>query len=372
MCKTHNTIGSLTTIRSRLADNNIHEFKSLFDLLEFVNKYEPAKQQIISTHSSLIEKEKADLEMQIADIENSFLKTRTEVQKQKENRLLELDKQISDLPETNSKIIPTIIDYYRNLVIWMKIWSTQLTFHYKLKSFDRLSMNLASTEKNRLNYLKFDFDAAIRESYAFELNALSRKKMLIQELENHIYGAFGEYKVAKNLETLPDDFILINDFNFKFHPAIYNRSENDYIKSIQIDHILVSRAGVFIIETKNWSEKSMTNLNFHSPVKQIKRANYALFRMISEGMSNAALRLKKHHWGDRKIPIRNLIVLINKRPVEEFQYVKILTLSELTSYVTYFQPIFSVEETHAIADYFIRRSNNFNPANRIEVHDSPV
>lgn len=370
MCKTYNTIGSLTTIRSRLADNNIHEFKSLFDLMEFIRKYESEKEQIISNHAKLLEKEKADLELQIAGIENSFLRTVNEVQNQKQNRLSLLNRQIDELPENNSKIIPTLIDYCQNFIIWIKIWSTQLTFHYKLKSLNRLSLDLASQEKDRLNHLKLNFDHAVRESCSTELNFLQRKKNVIEDLENFIYGAFGEYKVVKNLEKLSDEFIMINDFTCQFHPAVYNRKEDDYIKSIQVDHILVSRAGVFIIETKNWSEKSISNLNFHSPVKQIKRANYALFKMISDGISNSTLRLNKHHWGDRKIPIRNLIVLINKRPAEEFQFVKILTLSELISYVEYFQPIFSIQDVQSIADYFIRRSNNINPVNQISVHDS--
>ncbi|NUY80532.1 NERD domain-containing protein [Flavobacterium sp. MAH-1] len=336
-----------------------------------MSKYESAKQQIISNHTKLIEKEKADLEIQIADMEDSYSKTRNDVQNQKETRISALNKQINDLPETNSKIIPTVIDYYRNFIIWMKIWSTQLSFHSKLKSLDRLGLDIASQEKSRLNFLNLNFDYAVGESCSTELNALLRRKNVIEELENFIYGAFGEYKVVKNLETLSDEFILVNDFTCRFQPAIYNRKENDYIKSVQVDHILISRAGVFIIETKNWSEKSISNLNFHSPVRQIKRANYALFKMISDGISNSTVRLNKHHWGDRKIPVRNLIVLINKRPTEEFQFVKILTLPELTSYVEYFPPIFSIEETRSIADYFIKRSNTINPANQISVHDSP-
>lgn len=368
MCKIYNTIGSLTTIRSRLSNNNIHEFKSLFDLLEFIDKYESIKQDILINHSELIAKEKSNLEIQIRDLEDSFLKSKNEIQNQRKNRLLELDKQIFDLPETNSKIIPILIDYYKNFIIWVKIWSTQLKFHYKLKSLNRLSANVASQEYSRLNYLKSNFDHAVSESSAAELDLLFRKKRIIEDLENFIYGAFGEHKVVKKLETLSDGFILVNDFNYQFYPAIYNRKEDDYIKSIQIDHILISRAGIFIIETKNWSEKSMKSLNLYSPVKQIKRANYALFKIISDGISNSTLKLNKHHWGERKIPIRNLIVLINKCPIEEFQFVKILTLSEMIPYIEYFQPIFTIEETQSIAEYFIARSNNANPTNKISVH----
>ena len=94
----------------------------------------------------------------------------------------------------------------------------------------------------------------------------------------------------------------------------------------------------------------MENLNLHSPVLQIKRTNYALYRVINEKISSSRLRINPHHWGDRKIPIRNLIVLINNKPREEFQHVKVLTLSEMLNYITYFEPSISNEDVKIIAD----------------------
>ena len=137
-------------------------------------------------------------------------------------------------------------------------------------------------------------------------------------------------------------------------PAIYNRQENDYIKSIQIDHLLVAPSGIFLIETKNWSEKSLKNLSLRSPVQQIKRTNFALFRLLNNEMSNFHLDLDKHHWGDKKISIKNLIVLTNTKPKEEFQYVKILMLNELLSYIYYFKPIFSSIEAQRIAEFLLK------------------
>lgn len=79
---------------------------------------------------------------------------------------------------------------------------------------------------------------------------------------------------------------------------------------------------------------------------QIRRSNYALFKILSGN-----LKLSKHHWGEKKIPIRNLIVLINEKPREEFLHVKVLTLRELTGYIEYFNTSFSNNETQRIADY---------------------
>lgn len=185
------------------------------------------------------------------------------------------------------------------------------------------------------------------------MTEIDRKKLVIDNSSNYIYGALGEQKVVKTLETLSDDFYLINDFDISFSSAIYNKREIDYIKSIQIDHILVAPSGIFLIETKNWSEKSLQDLNLRSPVQQIKRTNFVLFKLLNNEISNFHLSLGKHHWGDKKISIKNLIVLTNTRPKEEFQYVKILTLNELLSYINYFKPIFSPTETQQIAEFLL-------------------
>ena len=164
----------------------------------------------------------------------------------------------------------------------------------------------------------------------------------------------GEQKVVKELEKLSNEYILINDFALSFPRPVYNQQENDYIRSIQIDHLLISRSGIFLIETKNWSQRSQQNWQLRSPVAQIRRANFALFKIVVGGLASNDLYLNQHHWGDRKIPIRNLIVLTTTKPAEEFQHVKVLTLHELLNYVTYFKPTFSTQETEGIANYLVR------------------
>jgi hypothetical protein len=74
-------------------------------------------------------------------------------------------------------------------------------------------------------------------------------------------------------------------------------------------------------------------------------------------MANYHLHLDRHHWGIKKIPIKNLIVLTNSKPKEEFQYVKVLTLNELLGYVQYFKPTFSNSEAQRITDYLININN---------------
>lgn len=99
----------------------------------------------------------------------------------------------------------------------------------------------------------------------------------------------------------------------------------------------------------------MASLDLRSPVKQVKRTNFAIFKILNEHIASGRISINQHHWGDQKIPIRNLIVLINSKPSEEFQFVKVLMLNELVNYINYFKPIFSNEETKSIAHYFLQR-----------------
>lgn len=55
-------------------------------------------------------------------------------------------------------------------------------------------------------------------------------------------GKFGEEQVSSILEDLPNDYKIFNDI------YIYLKD-----KTVQIDHIIISKYGVFVIETKNYS-----------------------------------------------------------------------------------------------------------------------
>lgn len=351
MCKVYNQIGSLTTIKSHLNNHEINEFKSINELITFKNNYSTNHQQIISHHSILIEKEKTELNEEIAKLEDLIEVNKDGIRQHLNLNLNELKKQLDNIPSTQSNVLKTMLSYFERKVIKRKIHNIETNFDTKIANSIQQLTNTLKTKSNRLQHIVTNFDDAVNQSCFLQLKELERKKNIIEDINTSIYGAIGEQKVSKDLENLSDDYILINDFTYTFHPVIYNRQENDYIKSVQIDHILISPSGIFLIETKNWSENSINSLSLRSPVKQIKRTNFALFKILVKEISSL---LDRHHWGDKKVPIRNLIVLINQKPNEEFQHVKILTLKELRNYVEYFKPIFSAKETQKIANFLLK------------------
>jgi Nuclease-related domain len=266
-----------------------------------------------------------------------------------------LKRQLNSLiNEGSTSLIQKLVNNFRQ-------WNYKRQLRYKLRNFEAAvskSINklvdIRQVSNKRYQFITSEFNMAVEESSQTALLQIDRKKSAIDKLSSFIYGALGEQKVVKTLEGLSDEYFLINDFAVSFSPAIYNRQENDYIKSIQIDHLLVAPSGIFLIETKNWSEKSLGNFNLRSPVQQIKRTSFVLFKLLNNEMSNVRLRLDKHHWGDKKISIKNLIVLINTKPKEEFQYVKVVTLNELLGYINYFKPTFSSNETERIAEFLLK------------------
>ncbi len=355
MCRTYNTIGSLTAVKSHLEANHIHDFRSLKEVIDFHTLYTINRQQLIAHHENLIKQEKEKLTTDLQHIDYTI-----EREKQQEEQRLtsEIDKLKQQLSASINQIpinrFQKITNCLRQLYYKWKLIYKERTYDYKIFKSIKNLVALRQIKDKRFQFIDSQFSMAVEQSSQGELWEFDRKKSVIDDLSSCIYGAFGEQKVAEILETLSDDYILINDFAVSFSPAIYNRKENDYIKSIQIDHLLVAPSGIFLIETKNWSEKSLENSNLRSPVQQIRRTSYALFMLLNGNMSNLHLRLDKHHWGDKKIPIRNLIVFIKTKPSEEFQYVKVLTLNELPHYINYFKPIFSSSETQIIASYLVR------------------
>jgi hypothetical protein len=235
----------------------------------------------------------------------------------------------------------------------------------EIKELEEAKVNtIEIRDKNILNKFLYYFKArkliknhaALVNNYEAVLSQRSsdsyRKLEFIKETVDGLYstiaGAVGENAVVSELQKLSDKYYLINDFSIKFNPPIFNKRKNDRIYSIQIDHLLICQSGIFVLETKNWSSKSIENLDLRSPVEQIKRASFALFVFLNSDKNQG---LVPNHWGSKKIPIKNIIVMTNIAPKSDFQHVKVLTIDKLNSYIQYFDEIFDEAETEDIFNY---------------------
>ncbi|MCK8519272.1 nuclease-related domain-containing protein [Methanoculleus sp. 7T] len=137
-------------------------------------------------------------------------------------------------------------------------------------------------------------------------------------------GAIGEETVIAALSRISDEYHLFNDVNLRFHPPIHWREMNDYIKSSQIDHIVVGPTGLFVVETKNWKfsdiEKKSDKL-----VYQVRRSSLALWYY-----------LRKNYARNDVPKTRNVVVSVQGcRPGQKLDsHIDITTPNRLCEYIT--------------------------------------
>jgi glutamyl-tRNA reductase len=72
MCNVYNSIGCLTVIKAHLRQNNINDFNSLNEVVNFQKNYLTYRQEIVSSHEKIIEQEKTSISADILQLESSI------------------------------------------------------------------------------------------------------------------------------------------------------------------------------------------------------------------------------------------------------------------------------------------------------------
>ncbi len=353
MSKVYQTIGSLKQVKAHLDQHGLSEFSSLQDVIRFHQQFEFKRQAVIAQHSDFIKQEKNTLSEELVILKDELERSREIVRHQLETEKESWQQKLDSIPTYASLSIKKFFSDFRRKRISNKLEGLKLESELIIEKAVKPKNQAYLLKRARFDFLDQNLHQAVDESARLDLLELDKKHKLINAIMPTVWGAVGENKVVKELERLPDGYFLINDLNLHFPKPLYYKEDGSYIQSVQIDHVLVSPAGVFVIETKHWSRQSLANLDLRSPVQQIKRAGYAMYMVIQSYLS-AGFGL--HRWGKRKIPVRNVIVFINQKPIGEFSHVKILILSQLRSYISYFEPSLSESETERLTD-FLRSIN---------------
>lgn len=98
-------------------------------------------------------------------------------------------------------------------------------------------------------------------------------------------GADGELKVLDVLSKLGDEYHIFCGLNMVLNYwSIYNGKKN--LRSAQMDFVVVSRKGIFLIEVKNWSTEYLKNNPNLSPYEQTDRAGRVLWIFLKQVMDN--------------------------------------------------------------------------------------
>jgi len=354
MAQIHGQIESLKKLKFELRSCGITRFNSIKEINDFLFNFQHEKEAIINNQREILINEINELKLTIKENRDKCERTKSKTLTEIEVRIDAIRINIDNLTvRVNKSFIHKILYSCRlkkqkELLEYFSS-NTPLIVSNAIKNIQGIIEN----SENKLKNFNENNELIINERSLPKIRKLNTVKKTIEDLHPIIAGAVGESLVVKEIEKLPDDYILINDYYLKFNPPIYNRNTKDKIFSIQIDHLLITKSGIYILETKNWSKKSVESLDLRSPVEQITRTSYALFLIVND----AKIRLTEHHWGDKQIPIKNLIVMINEKPNVDFKYVKVKSLKELNNYLTYFEPILTEKEVDRIVKYLIRIQN---------------
>jgi hypothetical protein len=351
MAQVINTVGSLTTLKTELHKRGINEFHSIKEIDEFERTYAHNRATAVKDLTQKLELELESLPSQITALESLISKKRNEAIEEVDHRI-KRDKQ--KIGEIDAKRETTFLRYcFSPLIASFLRGKVNLT-EYGRDDLVRRSVRVEVSKRDqlqkRLADLKDNFNATLRREADEKLQRLKHVKLSLDEVRPFILGAIGESKVAFVLSSLPDEYVVIHDVSTELLEPISLPSEHDTIHSFQIDHVVVGPTGVFVIETKHWGENTINNPEVFSPIKQVRRSGYALYRMINQAVKDGVIYFEGG-WGDRRISVRNILVLTASSVKDEYQHVKVVDLNSLNGYVKWFDEEFTPSDIKEIVNY---------------------
>jgi len=349
MAKIYGSLGSFSELKKRL--EKIYRPNNLKDIIDFKNNLPKAPSEIKVKAEKEILEEIDNLRNKLKELS---IKYKGKINDRK--KLLTEEKNDIALKINIYSVKPTNI--FRRLYYYLKLKlllkrKNILDNHFdeeKRKPFLYLEKKILST-KEELDYKEKNLEKLIEKKIKPEIERLNTTNSLLLKNNKLYKGALGEEKVLDELRKLPDSFSVINNFKKSFSKGIYRKRTDDWIYSVQIDHIVIGPTGIFIIETKNWSQRSINNEDLFSPVRQVGRANHALYCYLNNLIKKNYLPSLNHRWGPLKISLNSIVVSIQEPLQQEFQHVKVLSLQGLFSYITHRKQIFSKNQIEELTKF---------------------
>jgi len=332
-----NNSGALTDLFKNMKKESVFGFNSINDIIEYKKNYQNEINKIKTEKLN-------ELLQEIESLEKKYNNQINEYEIKKNDQKIKIDNEIEQLKVFYNELNKNIFNKIRKYFIKRKLEKYELKYDYyielPLKKYAQENINV----KNKILYLKNNQDFEVEKRSNDKIKSIEHTVSVINSNSSLLYGSIGEIKAIELLKQLPEQYYIINDVRRKFDPPIYNKNENDRIYSIQIDHIVIGPTGIFIIETKYWSQKSIDNKYLFSPVKQLRRSSYALFVLLNGIINDRKIPEFSNNWGQFKISISSVLLMVNASTDQQFQFVKVLTEDNLINYIKKGNVIFNEKQ----------------------------
>lgn len=347
MAHIYRQIDSTKTLRAELDSRNISMFNSIREIEDFKRNYNSLKEDVLTQAQINLQKEISQKSIKLESLKEDLKEHVISLEDEIKSQIHILETKVSDLNERLKNE-----SFLKKVFIAIRRWQNNSKLNQLITNRDQRISRRTASRVQEVEGIQSELDQLIQNRVKIandrsknEFYELERTKKAIEELRTIIAGAKGEYAVEQELRKLPNNFYVINDYKLDFVRPIINKQTGEKIFSIQIDHLVVTPGGVFILETKNWSQKSIKSINLRSPIEQIQRSSYALFVFMNKNIS-----INTHHWGSKQISLKNILVMTGATTTHKFQYVKVKELKELNVYLKYFDAIYSDNETKWLAN----------------------
>ncbi len=356
MARIHGALGAEKALIEKLRAQGVHSLNSLSEIEHHLKHSD----SILAEQKESERRRIADELKQMKEQHRTLMETRTKQRIARRDVLVqELEVLKESLGEPTARTrnpIKWLFQAYRR---WRDTKRKKILEEHFMEEVDRPFRKLFKTImdlEKRMDYAENNTEAMIKQRLAPQIRKKQTIDRALKSNQTWLSGARGEREVEGALAELPDAFVVINDVSLLLAPPL--KSKEGLRFRCQADHVVIGPSGVFNVETKNWSPRSIRNLDLRSPVEQVRLTGKALWRDINRAASNKKIRVANHHWGEKSIQVRNILAMVGAMPNTEFQYVKMLPVNRLRGYLEYFEPELGRDEVDSIAKWLLYVSEN--------------
>jgi len=309
MAKIHGISGSTQYLLNGTKTINGKKLTTLEDINHFYKNYE----KILAETEITVKNQQEAI---ILSLSNDELRLDKQLKEGIARRTGEVDGKINEL---NYKA-NTTEKYFRKLGYKLQYW-----IHISLRGY-RINSPFAGElrELQNVQYRKASLITRKPVIINLECQKVVETYTFLTNHPTFLAGASGEELVIRVLSKLPDAYHVLNDVNLHFSRGIHWRERNEYIKTSQIDHIVIGPTGVFLLETKNWKTSDF-EIKSDKLVYQIRRSSLALWYY-----------LKEYYRQNERPKIRNVIISMQgPYPGRKLdKYIDVVTPDQLCEYIT--------------------------------------